>query len=40
MVVVVVDGEDVDESLVEVWCAVDVIAEAEIDVLGQAGIVA
>jgi hypothetical protein len=35
-----VDGEDVYESLVEVWRAVDVIAQAEIDVLGQAGVVA
>ncbi len=40
MVVVEVNGEDVDESLVEVWCAVDAVAQAEIDVLGQARIVA
>jgi hypothetical protein len=34
-----VDGEDVDESLVEVGCAVDVTAKAEVDVLGQPGVV-
>jgi hypothetical protein len=34
-----VNGEDVDESLVGVGRAVDVIAKAEVDVLGQPGVV-
>lgn len=35
-----VGGEDVDESLVEVGSGVDVIAKAEVDILGQASVVA
>jgi hypothetical protein len=34
-----VNGEDLDESLVEVGRVVDVIAKAQVDVLGQPGVV-